>query len=252
MSNKQQINLDEIQEKIAKLLNKAESAKELGSLEEAAAFTAKVSELLMKYNLSLSDIKGKKDKDDVEANKINLADLHGYNKTEGDWIVQLYNCIAKFNLCRVIKINKGDALAIMLLGDKYNVETVVFISSQLVNRLKILQRQRFKEYSEAGGPEKKGTFKRAYFIGAINAIWDKLEEQKISMERENSNITTLVKTNEIAIADKVEELFGDRVKSGKARKVKGQDGAGFGYQDGKNMEINKGLNEAEEKEKIDE
>lgn len=252
MRNNQQINLDEIQEKIAKLLNKAESAKELGSLEEAAAFTAKVSELLMKYNLSLSDIKGKKDKDDVEANKINLADLHGYNKTEGDWIVQLYNCIAKFNLCRVIKINKGDALAIMLLGDKYNVETVVFISSQLVNRLKILQRQRFKEYSEAGGPEKKGTFKRAYFIGAINAIWDKLEEQKISMERENSNITTLVKTNEIAIADKVEELFGDRVKSGKARKVKGQDGAGFGYQDGKDMEINKGLNEAEEKEKIDE
>jgi hypothetical protein len=250
MNNEQQINLDEIQEKIAKLLNKAESAKELGSLEEAAAFTAKVSELLMKYNLSLSDIKGKKDKDDVMANKINLADLHGYNKTEGDWIVQLYNCIAKFNLCRVIKINKGDSLAIMLLGDKYNVETVLFISSQMVNRLKILQRQRFKEYSESGGPEKKGTFKRAYFIGAINAIWDKLEQQKVQMERENSNVTTLVRTNELAIADKVEELFGDRVKSGKARKVKGQDGAGYGYQDGKNMEINKGLNEAEEKEKI--
>lgn len=237
--------LDSIKEKIEKLLNKAESAKQIGSLEEAAAFAAKASNLLMKYNLCMSDIGGKP-KDDMEVGRIDLGELHGFNKTEGDWVVQLYNAIAKFNLCRVIKVNMPGHMKIVIIGDKFNTETVMYIAGQLVNRLKELQRERFKQYK---GTEKKGTFKRSYFIGAVNGIWDKLEENKKAQEVENVNVTALVRTNELELQSKVEEVFADSLKTGKARKSKGQDGSFYGYQDGKRMNVNPGLNEKSKQHK---
>ena len=64
--------------------------------------------------------------------------------------------------------------------------------------------------------------------------------QQKELEREMIGVTALVKTNEVAITEKVSEMFG-KLKTGRAKRLSGQDGAFLGYQDGKNMQLNKGL-----------
>jgi hypothetical protein len=98
--------------------------------------------------------------------------------------------------------------------------------------------RRWRQYE---GKEKKGTFKRAYYSGACSAIEMKLIQQKKQMESDNSHITTMVVSNEQAITDKVNDLFGDNIKTKQKKATKGMDGFIIGAQDGRNLEINKGL-----------
>lgn len=224
-------NLDKIKSRIEKMLRKAESAKEIGSLHEAELFAKTANKLLMEYNLSISDI-------NLGENKQNINDFClelKYNKTDGDWMVRLYHIIAKFNLCKVIQI--GKTTKIVIIGEKYNVDLVMFISSQLVHVIKSLCSQRWKEYN---GFEKKNTFKRGYYIGAVNGLYEKLEQQQQELNREMVGITALIKTNEIAIQEKVSQMF-NNLKKGKSRRLSGSDGATLGKIDGKNMQIHKSL-----------
>lgn len=232
-------NLDKIKSRIEKMLRKAESAKEIGSLHEAEVFAKTANKLLMEYNLSMSDINLGEKKQSIDDVGLELK----YSKSDGDWMVRLYHTVSKFNLCKVIKI--GQSTKIVILGEKHNVDLVLFMCSQLVHSIKSLCSQRWKDYD---GPEKKNTFKRAYYIGAVNGIHDKLEQQQKELEREMVGVTALVKTNEVAISEKVNEMF-SKLKTGKARRLSGQDGAFLGYQDGKNMQLNKGINNGQTTEK---
>ena len=223
--------IEKIKSRIEKMLRKADSAKEIGSLHEAELFAKTANKLLMEYNLSMSDINLGENKQIIEGVGLELK----YNKSDGDWKVRLYSIIAKFNLCRVIKL--GQSTKIVIFGEQYNVDLVMYVSSQLENTIKSLCSQRWKEY---GGLEKKNTFKRAYYIGAVNGIYSKLKEQQVELQNEMIGVTALVKTNEIAIAEKVNTMF-NNIRIGTSRRLSGQDGAFLGYKDGKNMQIHKGL-----------
>ena len=223
--------LDKIKSRIEKMLRKAESAKEIGSLHEAEVFAKTANKLLMEYNLSMSDI-------NLGENKQNINDFGlelKYNKTDGDWMVRLYHTVAKFNLCKVIKI--GHSNKITILGEKYNIEIVTYICSQLVHTIKSLCSQRWKDYD---GPEKRNTFKRGYYIGAVNGLYEKLEQQQQELNREMVGVTALIKTNEVAIQEKVSQMF-NNLKKGKSKRLSGSDGATLGKIDGKNLQINKGI-----------
>ena len=50
------VDLEKIKSRIEKMLKKAQSAKEIGSLHEAEVFSNTANKLLMQYNLSMSDI----------------------------------------------------------------------------------------------------------------------------------------------------------------------------------------------------
>ena len=100
-------------------------------------------------------------------------------------------------------------------------------------------------YQSINGPEKRGTFNRGYFIGAVNAIYDRLEEMQ---KQQAANVTALVLTNEVAIREKKEELFSGNLRDGKAKKSSSNHGASLGYRDGKNVNINGGLNESKKQE----
>ena len=223
--------LDKIKSRIEKMLRKAESAKEIGSLHEAEVFAKTANKLLMEYNLSMSDI-------NLGENKQNINDFGlelKYNKTDGDWMVRLYHTIAKFNLCKVIRI--GKTTKIVIIGEKYNVDLVMFISSQLVHVIKSLCSQRWKEYN---GFEKKNTFKRGYYSGAVVGLYSKLREQQEELNREVVGVTALIKTNEVAIQEKVSQMF-NNIKQGKSKKLSGNDGQTMGRIDGRNLQINKGI-----------
>lgn len=224
--------IDKIKDKIQKLLNKAESAKEVGNIEEAEAFSNKVNELLTQYNLSIHQLEGNKT-DNLEGIAIDLE----VPKTEGTWVVSLYHTIAKFNFCRIIKIS-GTNSKIFLIGEKYNQEIVVYTCLQLKRMIKALRKQRYKDYM---GREKKPTFYRGYSQGAVDGIYTKLKAQQEANEVNLTGVTALVVNNTQALDNKVKELFEGGTRQSKPKKLRGDDGYGKGVQDGKNMQINQGL-----------
>ena len=90
--------------KLQKLLALQDSAKAIGSAAEAETVAAKINELLLLHNLSLSELRESQKpeeresmgKADIEVDKLT-------NKKEGDWVYQLYCVIARHNLCEAIK-----------------------------------------------------------------------------------------------------------------------------------------------------
>lgn len=242
--------IEKIKGKIEKLLKLKEGAEKIGSLEEAANAAAKISDMLIKYNLEMSQINLNKDENNIEHNKYDLSDL-GWTKVGGSWIQKLYHVIATHNLCYVVissgwvndkKVDKY----IYLFGDKLNIESVNYICLQLIERIKDMSNQAFKLYTTMGGREKRNAFKRGYFIGAVNGISTKLRLEAIIREKENSNITAMVVTNSAKIQEVVKDIF-PRVGKAKQRKLSAESGKELGFRDGRNMDIRKGLNNGDNK-----
>ena len=102
-------------ERLKKLLNKAQSAKEIGSLEEANAFSAKISKLLLELNISMSELE--------EHTIDGVSELDGveYNKQNGKtWSIQLANTLAQFNFCKIL----FNHYSFRIIGKKENIVQV--------------------------------------------------------------------------------------------------------------------------------
>lgn len=93
-------------DKIKKLLNKADGAKELGSMAEADAFLAKVQELLLEHNLSMDQVRlhdvTKKGDNDIVDSGYNDGVKVGSRVSDGDWEVNLINAIAQNFSCHIL------------------------------------------------------------------------------------------------------------------------------------------------------
>lgn len=236
--------------KLQKLLALQDSASKIGSQAEAETVATKIQELLIQYNLDMNDVKNSLHQDKSEAMgkaDIKWEDLTG--RHESDWILQLYYAIAEHNLCKVIKRhgwNGNDKYSYLsLIGNKVNAEIVIYTVDQLVPRIRSMSRPAFKNYEDNGGETKKNTWIRGYLRGAVRGIEDKLKESIVTMQRNDVNIFALVRTNEIALKDAVEEHIG-KIKMTNQSKLSGRDGFLNGRKDGKNMNIHKGLNNSEQ------
>jgi hypothetical protein len=224
---------DELYEKLQKLLRKAESARELGSLAEAEAFAMKAQAILMEYNMAMEDV-DLEDKPKVEGPHITDKDF--LPKNEGRWLVLLYQVIARYNMCRAVTHNHG-ADGITLCGEKINIETVRYICDQLEAKLRVCVKDEFRRYA---GPEKKGAYTRGFYLGAVEGIRAKLESNKTEMQNDNRNITALIVVKDAAVVQFMQNEFG-RMGRSKGAKTSSADGRSTGYKTGQGMSINKGV-----------
>jgi hypothetical protein len=230
MVNKEEDKLDRIKSKLEKLLKLQESAEKLGSLEEAQNAAGQIQKLLLKYNLAMGDIDtGDKDPlDSINKTDMSFEDM-GMKKTSGKWIESLVFTIARYNLCRAIKIG-GWGMTIMGLPE--NLEVVKRHINILLKQLPIMGREAFKSYH---GHEKKNTYQRGYLLGAVVGIRDTLILNRQEMEQLESKVTSLVLTSDKLVTQAVEKEFTDLKKSRSARSSS-SDGRGKGYKDGKAMQ----------------
>lgn len=233
--------IEKIKSKIEKLYAKAESATDIGSIEEAQAFMAKVQEMLTEYNLELSDLnKGKPEVNGCIRELIDLAELHGWSKTDGDWLIYLYNTLARFNFCKIIiyGVNGPKIHKIYMIGEPHNIEMIKYIASNVVPKIKKLRLQRYKEYS---GPDKPNAFKRSYYRGVAHGIKAKLQEQRDLDKQKHAGYQGLMVLSEKLVDEKIAEEF-SRLKSKKASTLSASSAQARGLVDGKNININQGLN----------
>lgn len=225
----------QIMEKIRKLLALSEDAKKQGSLAEAANAAAKVQDLLMKHNLSMAEINRDKPSS-VDETMINIL-KKAWNHRHGKWVFHLYKVIAKANLCDIyVHLTKGRE-RIFIVGEEKNREIVEYMADQIIARLYAMQQYAWRVYK---GPEKQGTFRRGYFLGATVAITAKLKESFDKGVRDTPQAQSLVHLKDQAIQDFLAKKY--LKKNRTAIRITGQDGFKTGQRDGKDMSISKGLN----------
>lgn len=236
MNTEQQ--LEKVKDKIEKLFRKAESAGELGSLEEAAIFAAKANEILTKHNLEMADINLETDINSCEGDRVFVKDEHGWSKTDSDWLIKLYGTICRYNFCKIVIHTMIRGQDCTIIGEPHNIEMVKYVVSHLVPKIKQLRLRRWKEYH---GYEKTNAFKRSYFRGAVMGIELKLREQRLADEVKYDGLPGLVVLTNKLIDEKMAELFKNLKYGSRGRGLSGHDGGSLGVADGKRMSINRGI-----------
>lgn len=206
-----------------------------GEIENASM---KVQEMLLKYNLSLSDVQSRGEKKSVGEKLFDLAGKQG--RHDSDWVCSLVNVLAKNNLCRALYFPQHKRMSV--IGQDHNVEIVLYLTDQLIPRINQACKDAWVTYQPAGGDEKRNTFRRGFLKGCVAGIASKLQQQKERMEQENNNILALVRVSSTAVneyVDKKYSLAKPNKNSGKLRKS--SDSKFLGFQAGQNMQINKGV-----------
>lgn len=234
-----------LMDKIRKLMDKAQSSEELGNLNEAEAFAAKVSELLTKHNLSRFDIKEKSVKNGIIDKE--FKDITPV-KNEGLWIFDLYHTISKFYYCsiivntRMILTSTHQAVSnkhATLFGTEENIEVVRFMGEQLESKIRFYGKRDWKRYHIIL-KQKKNTFLREYYKGAVVGLFVKLERQRNDQIQDNSNITDLVVCNKEALVKAIDDKYG-KVRNEKRKRSRPNAGRSLGIKKGSELELNKGV-----------
>jgi hypothetical protein len=223
--------------KIQKLVAKAESAKEVGNVEEAAAFSAKVNELLTRHNLAISDI----DTDDVdEVTGVRLDDL-GLTTKAGKWTISLLSVIAEHNYCSTIyhqsrkikgfRVKTESTASVTIIGRPDNVEVTKYLYSVLKRQFESMCKSEWNAYVRTAkqrisetfnvpvkdvelkryaGVTKRPTYIKSFMIGAVHGVNRKLTEQAAKAKQEyGTKMTDLMIVNNADIDSYMKEHFPD-------------------------------------------
>lgn len=233
-----------ILEKIQKLLNLAEGAKAIDSLAEAELAATRAQELLIKYNLSLEQVE--------EGTVLVMVDREiiktmGFEKkSDGTWVSDLWSAIAKNNFCKILYKGRGKWY-IVLIGEEHNRLIVKDLVESFIPRIRALAPKYRKEYLEnieegtqSWMIEKKGTWRRGFFRGAVEGIRSKLAEhyEELKQESEEINKMALVKMDKIEVY--MSEKY-PKLKYTTQTKSSGTSGREQGFKIGKSMNLNRGV-----------
>jgi len=228
-------NSEAIKSKIEKLFNKAESAKEMGSLQEAEIFMAKAQDILMRYNIDKSKLNlGFEQGNPCLVDRLNMTDLHGWSKTDGKWLIRLYNYVAINNFCKIV--GHGN-FTLSIIGEPANVDVVKYMVANIIPKIKQLRLKAWKEYN---GPDKTNSFKRGYYAGAASGIYTKLRDLREENKAEYNGLEGIIKMHDVVVDEKTAEEFG-RLTNSKSRRLSSVNGFNRGHNDSKGISINKGV-----------
>jgi hypothetical protein len=228
---------EKILNKIKKLSKSQESFEKLGSIEEANVFAAKIQDLLLQYNLSLGDVPLEERGKDVIEERLE----HTINSVGGFVFMEIMRTIAKHNFCRVYKhwdIKSKQRL--IIIGSKENVDVCKYILSSIMPTFKKVGTETFNRIKSQGYNKGLDTFLRSYYTGCGKGLDAKLtEEKKVSIAK-NSEVSGLMVINDQVLVNYVAENWGKVVKTNK--KIKLDSAFAIGLSTGRNIQINKGLN----------
>lgn len=233
-------------EKIIKLMEKAESAKELGSIAEAETFAAKAQELLATYNLSKSDLT----KEEAAAEIIHMSMPAKVKGIGGKSSFNIMQVIAKFNWCSAYTMGKTSDNKMIMVGSPENIEACQYIHSIVMRAFMAVGKVDYKKYKEdfepymnpvTGKPVGFDTYMRTFFLGASQGLHSKLREEREAFMEANASSTAIVRTNEVVVVEYVNKTFGG---TGRARRTSYNgttDAFDSGKKAGKNVSITKGV-----------
>jgi hypothetical protein len=227
--------LDRIKEKLAKMMAKEESARELGNQAEAEAFAAKIQDMLLQYELDLGDIK-RNTAESIAVDKEMFDTETLTNPHESNWVVHLYNACSRANFCKIL-VRNATGTNITIIGTDMNREFLHFMVHQLVPKIRHLAKGSWLAY---GGPEKRNTFIRGFLKGCCRGIATKLNLDLFAQQKNQEQVNALVVQKDRAVQQWMDTHIG-RVRSVGMNTGSGRHGYDQGVEAGKNININKGV-----------
>lgn len=127
--------LKRIAAKLRKIMDKANSAEQIGNAEEAATFTAKAQELLTRYQLTMSDVEYAAQDDDDPLGKEYHNASSGYRRVA--WMQDLGSAVARAFFCRILVYPGSTGLA--FVGRQSHREAAIYVYGRLVREVLRLQ-----------------------------------------------------------------------------------------------------------------
>jgi hypothetical protein len=231
--------MTEVNETILEKIRKVQGYLKSDNANEAAVAAAKLTEMLLKYNLSLEDIPEEQRK----------ADPFGRSYTDqesnrlADWRITLANSIARANLCRVVI--SGSSL--QWLGRESNLQVAQYIYETCANDLQRicdglwyaiadLIKDMPKEERIHGK-----TWKADFLAGAAVGVQQKLREETETWRNSAPNANALITTNDSELALYMRQIFPAGLGHRSGPTVAGGNAYGLGVKTGRNVSFKTGV-----------
>lgn len=185
---------NDILKKLRKLIEHEKSAREIGSLAEADAFAAKVSELCDRYRIAVSEVPEAQRADDIaEADWLPMEAGEKEQNRRSNWQIKLGAGIAHGHFCHLIVFCGLNDLR--FVGASADVEVAKAMMT-------ILCRAAREAYRRERSRSPQIALNKFLFGFAI-AINSRYRQQRADQEAQHSNATT-------ALVCQTERLFGER------------------------------------------
>lgn len=190
-----------------------------------------ITNLLYKYNLEESDVI-------LEENPITCREIDYRTKLcGGKWYASLVAVITNNNLCKclIISIPKSGRLSrdkFQLVGRKTNLELVEYMIDSYASRFYLIGKQKYKLYK---GELTENKFLRSFLEGCAAG----LNRKYLELRNDANNSALIVSTN-----DEISEYLSGRNirKSRDSKEQINMEAYSTGYETGRNIEINQGIN----------
>lgn len=241
MKKEQATPINVILARIKKLMRHSKSARELGSLEEAEAFAAKVVELSQQYNIELSTIKvDEEDKDEFSKYMYGEYVNYSCNQAGNRWRLDLVGVITESNFCSYLFNSHHRRFRVY--GRMENVDVSIwmynFLSTGLMRLAQEAHTQRSAEDKIVYGSNRY-SFLKDWLLGAVEGIRYKLEQEKKRKENVDQ-INGLVLYNKEQLSRFLKET-NPNVKAKVFKTIHVGSAYAKGYEAGKNYNISKPL-----------
>lgn len=237
--------LEHILNKLRKLMDLQNSARECGQEGEANAAAAGISRLLAEYDLTLQDIPDEiKPVDPIGIERIEYQ----FKYRQYRWYWDLLDVVAEHNNCTVIrtrdyKYGNVTETYYQIIGRKKNREVVLYLISFLAHKFIHIGRSKYpawkmKHIRETGtAASAMGIFMKDFLSGCVIGVDEKFKEEKKNLPQDKLNALVLANKTEI------EEFMKDmNVKDARSRSSQMNERiVAEGYKTGKNVEIQQGL-----------
>lgn len=207
---------NKVQEKLRKLIEHQKSAEAIGNIHEAAAFAAKLQELLDKHNLSMSDI-------DMREQDKTMGRTDSKVSLRFTWKQFLMTAVAETNGCRLFMDYKKNAILIGTEPDRLVVLDLFDYFSDLGDALLTVYRKEHRAlYGTIGG-----NFNKSFLYGYQYALGERLRRaHRESIENAQQSTALVFIGNKLAKAD---QFARDNMqwRNGKKKNLDIKDWGGF-------------------------
>jgi len=165
---------DPIMDKLKKLISHQESAAAIGSMQEAEAFAEKISELLLRHKLEMSDVEFYEFevKEPIDKEKIDLGEL-GIKRTHRriPWQEFLAGYVARANFCRtLVSSGSNNIWFVRRTSDR---QVCAYLYGYLVRTITAEMNRQYSRAGRAG--ENIDGFRKGFIDGAIASLANRLQ-----------------------------------------------------------------------------
>ncbi len=182
-------------ELIRKLFAKSDSAAQLGSSEEAAAFASKANELLLRHKLELSEVDALVEEadDPIENDYADISEALGLKAGKREpWLTSLFAAVARAHFCVALYV--PGSKRVRLVGRRSDREIALYMVTVLAQTARRLaadfaeqeKRAFLGEYGNAGYWRRQDTMrtKAAFLVGFAIAVKDRLKALRQEVEQQ--------------------------------------------------------------------